>query len=222
MPDAVMIFAAGFGTRMGGLTKDRPKPLIEVGGQTLLDRTLELCAEVPRRVVNTHYLAAMIRDHLTDQDVTVIEETPEILDTGGGLRNALPILGPNPVYTMNSDAVFAGPNPLALLGDAWESDRMDALLLCVPLERAIGRKGDGDFTLAEDGRLQRGGNRLYTGVQILKTDQLAGFPDHVFSLNRLWTEMASRGRLFGLDYPGRWADVGHPGGIALAEEMLGT
>ena len=222
MPDAVMIFAAGFGTRMGGLTKDRPKPLIEVGGQTLLDRTLELCAEVPRRVVNTHYLAAMIRDHLTDRDVTVIEESPEILDTGGGLRNALPVLGPNPVYTMNSDAVFAGPNPLALLGDAWESDHMDALLLCVPLERAIGRKGDGDFRLAEDGHLQRGGNRVYTGVQILKTDQLASFPDHVFSLNRLWTEMASRGRLFGLDYPGRWADVGHPGGIALAEEMLAT
>ena len=144
----------------------------------------------------------------------------EILDTGGGLKNALPHLGPAPVFTMNSDAVFAGPNPFDVLEAAWTPERMDALLLCVPMARSVGRKGPGDFTLASSGQLTRGGDHVYTGVQIVKTDALAGIDHAAFSLNVLWNRMSRDGRLMGLSYPGRWADVGHPEGIALVEAML--
>lgn len=220
MPDSVMLFAAGFGTRMGALTSAQPKPLIEVAGKPLLDHALALTEGIPTRVVNAHYRAEQIEAHLTGTGVHVSTETPEILDTGGGLRQALPILGAAPVYTLNTDAIWSGPNPLTLLRDAWDPDRMDALLLCVPLARAVGREGGGDFALQEDGRLTRGGDFVYTGAQILRTEGLHAIPDRAFSLNRLWNEQAGRDRLFGLPYPGRWCDVGHPAGITLAEEML--
>ncbi|ETX27911.1 nucleotidyltransferase family protein [Roseivivax isoporae] len=222
MPDAVMLFAAGFGTRMGALTADRPKPLIEVAGRTLLDRTLDLVRAVApaRVVVNAHYRAPQIVAHLAGRDVTVSVETPEILDTGGGLRHALPHLGPAPVFTSNTDAVWTGPNPFETLAAAWDPARMEALLLTVPEHRATGRQGPGDFTLGPDGRLTRGGPQVYTGVQILATDRLAAIPDRAFSLNRVWDAIARDGRLYGTEHPGRWADVGHPDGIARAETML--
>ncbi len=220
IPDAIMIFAAGFGTRMGALTRDRPKPLIEVGGVTLLDRMLALAGGIPRKVVNTHYLGDRIAAHLAGREVAISDEPGEILDTGGGLKAALPLLGTGSVFTANSDAVFAGPNPFDLLAAAWDPARMEALLLSVPLARAVGRKGGGDFTLAPDGRLRRGGDAVYAGLQILKTERVAAWPDRVFSLNRVWDAVAAEGRLFGLSYPGRWCDVGHPEGIALAEAVL--
>ncbi len=219
-PGAVMIFAAGFGTRMGALTRERPKPLIEVSGVTLLDRMLALADDIPRKVVNTHYLGDRIAAHLAGRDVTISDEPGEILDTGGGLKAALPILGTDPVFTANSDAIFAGPNPFDLLADAWNPDRMEALLLSVPLARAVGRKGGGDFTLAPDGLLHRGGDAVFTGLQILATERIADWPESVFSLNRVWDAAAAEGRLFGLSYPGSWCDVGHPEGIALAEHVL--
>ncbi|SMX32544.1 nucleotidyltransferase family protein [Maliponia aquimaris] len=220
MPDAVMLFAAGFGTRMGALTIDRPKPLIKVAGRALLDHALDLTRGIPTRVVNAHYHADQIVAHLHGTDVRVSVEQPEILDTGGGLRNALPLLGTVPVYTLNTDAIWKGPNPLDLLRAAWRPDQMDALLLCVPLERAIGRQGGGDFSLDAEGRLHRGGDLVYSGAQILRTEGLAQIPDPVFSLNRLWNAQADKGRLYGLPYPGQWCDVGRPEGIALAERML--
>lgn len=221
MPDAVMLFAAGFGTRMGALTADRPKPLIEVAGKTLLDHALDLTEGVPTRVVNAHYHADQIVAHLKNRDgVRVSVERPEILDTGGGLRNALPLLGSQPVYTLNTDAIWQGPNPLGLLKAAWRPDLMDALLLCVPLSQAIGRQGGGDFSRDAEGRLHRGGDLVYTGAQILRTDGLSEIAEPVFSLNRLWNAQAERGRLYGLPYPGRWCDVGRPEGIALAEGLL--
>lgn len=219
MPNAVMLFAAGFGTRMGALTKTLPKPLIEVAGRPLLDHALDLTQGL-RRVVNAHYHADQIKDHLAGSDVAVSLEQPQVLDTGGGLRHALPLLGPDPVFTLNTDAIWNGPNPLDLLRTAWIPDEMDALLLCVPLAGTVGRKGAGDFTLAPDGQLSRGGGLVYTGAQIIKTDLLAGIPDEVFSLNLLWNEIAKHGRLHGTRYPGRWCDVGHPEGIALAEGLL--
>ncbi|ETA53078.1 nucleotidyltransferase family protein [Ponticoccus alexandrii] len=220
MPDAVMLFAAGFGTRMGALTADRPKPLIAVAGRPLLDHALALTAGVPTRVVNAHYRAEQVISHLKDTNIAVSVETPEILDTGGGLRHALPLLGTQPVYTLNTDAVWSRPNPLDRLAAAWQPDRMDALLLCIPLDRAVGRSGSGDFALGPDGALMRGGDFVYTGAQIIKTDALAGIGEKAFSLNLLWNQMAQEGRLFGTAYPGRWCDVGHPEGITLAEEML--
>ncbi len=220
MPHAVMLFAAGFGTRMGALTADRPKPLIEVAGKPLLDHALELTAGLPTRVVNAHYRAEQVAAHLDRSGVVVSVEQPKILDTGGGLRHALPLLGPEPVFTLNTDAVWAGPNPLHLLAEAWDPARMDALLLCVPLTNAVGRKGAGDFTLEDDGQLRWKGDQVYTGAQILKTELLAEIPDDAFSLRLLWQRMGDQGRLYGTSYPGHWADVGHPEGILLAEEML--
>lgn len=220
MPDAVMMFAAGFGTRMGALTADRPKPLIEVAGWPLLDHALALTEGLSTRVVNAHYHADQIARHLDGTGVAVSEEAPDILDTGGGLRFALPLLGKDPVFTLNTDAVWGGPNPLELLAAHWRPDDMDALLLCVPLSRAQGRKGGGDFSLQPDGQLTRKGDLVYTGAQIIKTEGLAEIDDKVFSLNLLWNRMAEAGRLHGVSYPGRWCDVGHPEGIAEAEAML--
>lgn len=217
-----MIFAAGFGTRMKHLTRSRPKPLIMVDGQPLIDHALSLADAIDpvRVIVNLHYLADLLEAHLSQRGVTTVREEPRILDTGGGLRNALPALMSDPVITMNSDAVWAGPNPLRLLIEAWDPTRMDALLICVPLEQAHGRDGDGDFRILQDGQLSRGGDTVYGGIQMMKTAALHDVPDPVFSLNVVWNMMAQRGRLHGLTYPGHWADVGHPGGIEIAEEML--
>lgn len=215
-----MLFAAGFGTRMGALTAKTPKPLIKVADKPLLDHALDLTQGIPTRVVNAHYRAEQIKAHLSGTDVHLSIEAPDILDTGGGLRSALSILGTDPVYTLNTDAIWKGPNALSLLQKAWRPDRMDALLLCVPLARAVGRRTGGDFSLQPDGQLTRQGDLVYTGAQILKTDWLHQITEQVFSLNRLWNMQAQKGRLFGLSYPGQWCDVGHPEGIALAEEML--
>jgi MurNAc alpha-1-phosphate uridylyltransferase len=221
-PDAVMLFAAGFGTRMGALTKDRPKPLIEVAGRPLIDHALALVDAVhPSRVVaNLHYHADQLQAHLAPKGILLSHETPEILETGGGLRAALPLLGTGPVFTMNTDAIWAGPNPLSLLQEAWDPDRMDALLMCVPIGQTIGHAGEGDFTADADGRITRGPGLVYGGVQILKTDGLRHIAEQAFSLNLLWNQMHDRNRLFALEYPGRWCDVGRPEGIVLAEGML--
>lgn len=220
----VMLFAAGFGTRMGELTKSRPKPLVKVAGRALLDHALDLVADAggARTVVNTHYLGHQISDHLTGRDIAISHETPQILDTGGGLRNALPLLGQDTVMTLNTDAVWAGPNPLAQLDAAWDPDRMDALLLCLPKENALGHKGAGDFVAEDGGPAQRGPGLVYSGVQIIKTAGLHDIVDKSFSLNVLWNDMIARDRLFILPYTGHWCDVGHPAGITLAEDMLDT
>ncbi len=220
-PDTAMIFAAGFGTRMGALTAERPKALLPVGGVPLLDHTLILAqdAEIARRVVNAHYLGTQIVDHLEGREEIVCLEKPVILDTGGGMKAALPALKSETVFTSNSDAIWSGPNPFTILAGQWAPDRMDALLLLVPLDRAVGRQGGGDFDLKE-GQLIRGGDFVYTGVQILKCRPVADHPEEVFSLNVIWDRIASENRLFGAVYPGHWCDVGHPDGIALAERLL--
>lgn len=221
-PQAVMIFAAGRGTRMGRLTETRPKPLIEVAGKPLVDHALDLAeaAGLANRVANLHHLPDALARHLDRRGVRLSYETDRLLETGGGLRRALPLLGPGPVYTLNADAVWTGPNPLDTLARAWDPDRMDALLLLVPRTRATGHKGAGDFLLLGDGRLERGPGLVYVGAQILRTEGLAAVEEEVFSLNRLWDDMAARGRLFGTVHEGGWCDVGHPEGIAAAEALL--
>ena len=222
-PDALMIFAAGFGTRMGALTARRPKPLIEVAGRTLLDRTLALAEGqgIARIAVNAHYRADQVAAHLAKRPgVTVLTEAPDILDTGGGLAAALPALGEGPVFTLNSDAVWTGPNPLAELRAAWDPARMDALLLLVPPERARGHAGAGDFRRAADGRLTRGPGLVYSGAEIVNPTRLAEISERVFSLNRLWNRLIAEGRLYGAVHEAGWCDVGRPEAIPLAEELL--
>ena len=223
----LMVFAAGFGTRMGVLTANRPKPLIPVAGKPLLDHALDLADEagaVPV-VVNTHYLADQIARHLAGRPVTLSHEADEILETGGGLRKALPHLGDGPVMTLNSDAVWTGQNPLSQLAAQWDPDRMDALLLLLPVGQATGHNGTGDFVMGADGRIARANGAaglVYLGAQILRCEGLAEVDRRVFSLNLLWDEMIGRGRAFGLVHDGGWCDVGRPEGIAQAEAMLGV
>ncbi len=227
-PRAAMVLAAGLGTRMGALTRTRPKPLIEVGGRALIDHALDLVAgaAIPRAVVNLHHHAAMLEAHLAARrpppEVVTVHE-PERLETGGGLLNALPLLGPGPVAVLNSDALWLGPNPLAALAAAWDGGRMGALLALVPQARARAHAG-ADFALAADGRLERAadGGLIYGGAAILDPAPLPrlGRPGEAFSLNRLFDHLAARGRLHGLVWPGIWVDVGTPAGIAAAEAAL--
>ena len=226
IPDALMLFAAGFGSRMGALTKDRPKPLLPLAGRALIDRALDLAdqAGIERKVVNLHYRGEQIAFHLKHRhDVTLSWERETILETGGGLRAALPVLGDGPVYTLNPDAVWAGPNPLTRLRAAWSADDMDGLLLLLPVGSVKGRDGRADFLLAKDGRITRAGNNgqhLYLGAQIISTNALHEFSEQVFSLNRLWDLMIAKGRAFGLIYTGHWCDVGTPQGLQDAAKML--
>ncbi len=217
-----MIFAAGFGTRMGALTAERPKPMVEVSGKPLIDHAIALSAPLGLRktVANLHYLPHILEAHLAGTGVTTLTEGPEILETGGGLRAALPVLGKGPVFTLNSDAVWSGPNPLQALADAWDPAKMDALLMCVPPANALGHKGQGDFVISDSGQAKRGAGVVYSGAQIIKTEALHNIPDAAFSLNVVWDKFLARGSLYGLAYTGQWCDVGSPEGITQAETML--
>lgn len=224
-PFPLMLFAAGKGTRMGALTAHCPKPLIPVAGRALIDHALALAASAGVRpiVVNTHYLGDQIAAHLAGQGVAISDERDLLLETGGGLRKALPLLGQSPVMTLNSDAVWTGQNPLMQLADHWDEARMDALLLLAPAGAVRGHAGRGDFLMDDQGHLARTNGApglVYLGAQILRTDRLGEIPDHVFSLNRLWDRLIAQGRVFGLVHQGGWCDVGKPEGIAEAEALL--
>lgn len=220
-----MLFAAGFGTRMGALTASQPKPLIPVAGQPLIDHALDLAdgAGITRRVANLHYRGDQLAQHLAPRGVALSWERAQILETGGGLKAALPLLGPGPVLTLNSDAVWTGENPLSQLLAAWDPSRMDALLLLLPAEQATGHSGRGDFLRAPDGALTRANGAaglVYLGAQILKTSSLNAVSEPVFSLNRIWDQMIAVGRCHGLVHRGGWCDVGHPAGLTAAETLL--
>jgi MurNAc alpha-1-phosphate uridylyltransferase len=224
-----MILAAGLGTRMRPLTDTCPKPLLALGGGAMIDLVLDhaVAVGVRRAVVNLHYLGGMIRDHLAARDAPEIlfsDEQPEILDTGGGIAQALPLLGTAPFYTVNSDAVWLGPNPLALLAAAWEPARMDALLLLVPRGRARGYTRPGDFFLAKEGDVPvwRGESEaapmVYTGAQIIAPGVFAKAPRGRFPV---WDALTAWDRVAAVSYPGGWVDVGTPAGLALAQAALG-
>lgn len=223
-PAACMILAAGFGTRMGDLTRSRPKPLIPVAGHALIDHALAQArgGGARRIVVNGHHLADQMATHLAAMpDVRFSLEQPEILDSAGGIRAARPLLQADTFFTLNADAVWTGPNALAQLAAAWRPDSMDVLALMVPQSRAIGRQAGGDFTRDAQGRLtwDKAGE-VYTGAQILKADLLDGYPPGPFSLHKVWQAAMDRGRMAGTPHAGHWADVGHPAGILMAEHML--
>lgn len=228
-PDTAMVLAAGFGTRMRPLTDRLPKPLIEVAGRTLLDRTLDLAAAagIAWAVVNLHHRAGMIRAHLAGRERPAIafsEEMPEILETGGGIRRALPLLGDGPFLAVNSDAVFAGPNPLAALAGQGLAEGAGALLLLVPRAAARGHAGPGDFFLEGDRPVRRGAAAaapfVYTGAQLLAPAAFADTPEGPFSVNLVWDRLIAAGRLRAMLHPGPWVDVGTPAGIAEAEAAL--
>ena len=229
-PDVAMILAAGFGTRMGALTAKTPKPLLTVGGRSLLARTLDICVDagVRRAVVNLHYRGDQIRAALaarSDIEIAFSEEE-EILETGGGVAAALDMLGDAPFYTLNSDAVWTGPSPLRALANAWR-DEDGALLNLVARENAVGYVRQGDFSLGEDGGLVRRGNApaapyVYTGAQIISPNAFADAPSGAFSMNVIWDALRAEGRLRGARHAGRWVDVGTPEGLTLAAREIGS
>ena len=233
MPDVAMLLAAGLGKRMRPLTATRPKPLVEVGGEALLDHALGhvRAAGVSRVVVNVHHFADALEAHLRRRaaglDVAISDERGLLLETGGGVARALPLLGARPFFVINTDNVWVdGPvDTLRLLAHRWDDARMDALLLVIPLARATAHGGPGDFHMDAAGRIGRRRARriapfVYTGVQLVSPRLLAGAPDGAFSFNRLWDAAIAAGRAFGVVHQGLWCDVGAPANIPVAEAML--
>ncbi len=216
-PTSALFFAAGLGTRMAPLTNDRPKPMVNVAGKPLLFHALDL-AEGLTRVVNVHYKADQIRDAVPTE-VHISDETDLLRETGGGLKHALPLLGEGPVFTMNTDAVWRGDNPFDTLRQHWRDD-MEGLLLLVSKDNALGHSGQGDFLTDEEGRIRRGAGAIYTGCQIIRTTDLSEVTEQKFSMWELWNRMLARGTLYGVEYNGKWCDVGRPQSIAVAEGML--
>jgi MurNAc alpha-1-phosphate uridylyltransferase len=231
-PRTAMVLAAGLGKRMRPLTDSLPKPLLPVCGRTLLDRVLDRFEEagIERVVINLHYFRDVMEAHLKTRRRPPIELSPEpaLLETGGGVKNALPRLGGAPFYVANSDVLWLdGMSPaLARLARAWNDETMDALLLLQSAVTAIGYDGSGDYFADPLGRLRyRKAHELapfiYAGVQILHPRLFANAPDGPFSLKRLYDQAEGAGRLWGLRHDGLWFHVGTPEGLAETEAMLG-
>lgn len=225
-----MVLAAGLGKRMRPLTKSRPKPLVELAGRTLLDRALDHLAAfgVRRIVVNAHYKRDMIAAHLAGRDGIVLSPEEKLLETGGGIAQALPHLGKAAFIVVNSDAVWSdGHSPaLARLAAAWDEAAMDALLLLHPTVTCAGIHDHGDFHMEADGRLRRRGEGevapfVFTGVQILHRRLFDDAPAGAFSLNILYDRAAEAERLFGLRHDGEWYHVGTPEELAATEALFG-
>ena len=226
-----MVLAAGFGKRMRPITDTLPKPLVPVDGRALLDRALDHfeAAGIPKVVVNAHYLGDQIHGHLKGRewpDITVSDES-EILETGGGVLNALDLLGDAPFAVANSDALWGdGPTPaLTRMREVWDDGRMDALLLLHATIDAVGYAGRGDFFMDPDGVLVRRQEGevapfLFTGIQILHPRCFERETPGKFSLNRIYDRALIAGRLFGLRHDGDWYHVGTPEGLAEVEEIF--
>jgi MurNAc alpha-1-phosphate uridylyltransferase len=193
--------------------------MVGLAGRPLVDHALEQCEGIPRKFANTHYLPKTLDLHLQDTDVETIFE-PKLLETGGGLRAALPVINRDAVFTMNTDAAWLGPIASTFLAQHWNADRMDALMLTVPQSRAHAYVGQGDFIAQPDGQLERGAGDIYTGLHIIKTRYVEKIERTEFSLNVAWQDLLARGTLYGVNYPGHWCDVGYPDAICIAETLL--
>ncbi len=233
VPTTAMVMAAGLGTRMRPLTERMPKPLVEVAGRPLLDHVLDhlKTAGVRRAVVNVHYLPEQIEAHLERDshglDIAISDEHDVLLETGGGLVKAAPMIDCDPFLAVNSDNFWIdGPaDTLRLLASHWDEERMDALLLLVPQARAYNHRGLGDFHMDRAGRIRRRAHRrvapfVFTGIQMLSKRLLEGAPDGPFSTNILWDRAIAEGRAFGAVHQGMWFDVGTPQSIGRTEALI--
>ena len=230
---AAMLLAAGLGKRMRPLTATRPKPLVEVAGKTLIDHVLNRLrsAGIGRVVVNVHYLPDAVEAHLkrtaADLEIIVSDERKALLETGGGLVKAMPLIEDQSFLVVNSDNYWVdGPiDAITLLASRWDEAAMDALLLVVPLARANCHRGRGDFHMDAGGRLSRRrpgrvAPFVYTGVQIVSRRFLENAPEGAFSTNILWDRAIAAGRAYGVVHQGLWFDVGTPGAIGKTEALL--
>ncbi len=227
-----MVLAAGLGRRMRPLTADRPKPLVEVAGRTLLDRVLDRleAGGVTRAVVNVHYLGEQIIEALADRsspNLEISDERDALLDTGGGVAKALPLLGDQAFFIHNADSIWIEgvENNIQRMRKYWDPARMDALLLLALTTNSTGYDGRGDFTFDQAGRVSRRAELevapfVFTGVSIAHPRLFENSPEGAFSLNLLWDKAIEEGRLFGVRLEGKWMHVGSPAGLAEAERVL--
>jgi MurNAc alpha-1-phosphate uridylyltransferase len=231
-PTKAMVLAAGLGLRMRPLTDHMPKPLVQVAGRTLLDHVLDKLgnAGVSEAVVNVHYLPDQIIDHVatrTKPRVIISDERDEVLETGGGVVKALPLLGHEPFFHVNADTLWIdGVRPnLARMADAFDPERMDILLLMAPTTSSIGYGGRGDYAMLPDGALRKRKEHqvvpfVYAGVAIMSPAQFADAPAGKFSLTKMFDRANERERLFGLRLDGVWMHVGTPDAVHAAEEAF--
>lgn len=229
-PSHAMILAAGYGKRMRPLTATTPKPLIEVNGQALIDHGMDRLATagVSTCVVNVHYLADLVEVHVRrreDMEIVISDERDRLLETGGGIRKALPLLGDDPFFQLNADTCYwiEGVKPnLEHMIDAWDGSKMDALLLVAETVKAVGYAGRGDFDMAKDGALTRRPERgvtafAYAGAALLHPRLFEDTPEGPFSMNLLFDRAIENGRLFGVQMEGLWLHIGTPEAIRAAE-----
>jgi MurNAc alpha-1-phosphate uridylyltransferase len=228
-----MVLAAGLGTRMAPLNGGTvPKPLVRLAGRALIDHVLDRQAEagIARAVVNVHHRADLIEAHLKGRAAPRIEISDErgrLLDTGGGVKRALPRLGPGPFLIHNSDSVWiegVGSN-LARLLQAWDDARMDCLMLLALTSQSLGYAGRGDFAFEADGRIRRRVEQeivpfAFAGVSVAHPRLLDATPDGAFSLNMAWDRAIAAGRAFGVRLEGTWMHVGTPEALTQAEQRL--
>jgi len=231
-PHKAIVLAAGLGKRMLPITASMPKPLVKVAGQSLVDFALDRLHEagIETVVVNVHHFADMLEAHLRTRAlprIVISDERGALLETGGGVKKALPLLGDEPFITFNSDSLWIEGNEpnLKRLVKAWDPERMDILMLVAPLSTSIGFEGRGDFHMEESGRLRRRGTDdsapfAYAGVAIVKPELVHGTPDGAFSANAFYDRAIAKERLYGLRMEGQWLHVGEPQAIAEAEKCL--
>jgi MurNAc alpha-1-phosphate uridylyltransferase len=228
-----MVLAAGLGTRMRPLTLQKPKPLFEVNGRTMLDRALDKLAAVgiKRAVVNVFYLVEQIEAHLKNRkDIEiVIEHESELLDTGGDIKNALHHFGGQPFYALNADLLWTdGEWPSLLrMAEAWDAAKMDVLLLLMQIDKARGFASTGDFAMEPDGRVHRKNvppprPYVWISAQILKPELFVTIPDKVFSNNKIWDASEARQRLYGIEHDGSCYHVGTPEDLEAANKLLAS
>ena len=232
IPDHAMVLAAGLGTRMRPVTDAMPKPLVPVAGKPLLDHVLDKLADagVGDAVVNVHYFAEQIEQHLAGRRaprITISDERSQLLNTGGGVRAALRLLGTAPFFLLNSDTLWIDgvDGNLKRLARAFDRARMDALLLLAPTATSVGYIGRGDFAMDPAGVLRRRRERevvpfVYAGAAVLTPGMFADAPEGSFSLNLLFDRAIDAGRLCGLRLDGVWMHVGTPEAIMAAEAAI--
>lgn len=232
VPKTAMVFAAGLGKRMRPITDTLPKPLVKVGGRALIDHCLDRLGEsgVERAIVNVHWLADQIETHLAGRrspKVFISNERVALLDQGGGIKRALPLIGADPFLICNTDAFWIeGPRSnISRLAAAFDPEAIDVLLLVAASAGAVGVDWPGDFTMAHDGRLEPREPRhvapfVYTGVGITKPDLFAAERAEAFPLAPFFHAAAARGRLYGVRLDGLWVHVGRPESIAEAERAI--